>query len=132
MWDFEFHLKNHYCKKTKLDSGIENWQEDLDVWYGMPTTKQHWSKENREVSKIQTTCLRNERATSRSRDIYGSCRSQSIGWWYKSAKGRFEEDFHNNQLLDKVVAMMQKTVLVDSESIIQRVMSGLIQREGNE
>ena len=40
--------------------------------------------------------------------------------------------FHNNELLDKVVAMMQKTVLMDSESIIHRVMSGLIQGEEDE
>ena len=40
--------------------------------------------------------------------------------------------FHNNELLDEVVAVMQKTVLMDSESIIRRVMSGLIQGEENE
>ena len=40
--------------------------------------------------------------------------------------------FDNNELLDEVVAMMQKTVLMDSESINQRVMSGLVQGEDNE
>ena len=40
--------------------------------------------------------------------------------------------FDNNELLDEVVAMMQKTVLMDSECIIRRVMSGLIQGEDNE
>ena len=38
----------------------------------------------------------------------------------------------NNELLDEVVAVMQKTVLSDSESIVQRAMSGLIQGEDNE
>ena len=37
--------------------------------------------------------VKNQRATSRLQDIRGSCRSRSIGPWYKSAKGRFEEDF---------------------------------------
>ena len=40
--------------------------------------------------------------------------------------------FDNKELLDVVVAMMQKTVLMDSESIVRRVMFGLIQGEDNE
>ena len=38
----------------------------------------------------------------------------------------------DNDLLDEGFAVMQKTVLMDSESIVQRVMSGLIQGEDNE
>ena len=38
----------------------------------------------------------------------------------------------NNELLEEVVAVMQKTVLLDSKSIVQRAMSGLIQGEDNE
>ena len=34
--------------------------------------------------------------------------------------------FSNNELLEEEVAVMQKTVLMDSESIVRRVMSGLI------
>ena len=34
--------------------------------------------------------------------------------------------FNNNELLEEEVAVMQKTVLMDSESIARRVMSGLI------
>ena len=39
--------------------------------------------------------------------------------------------FDNEELLEEVVAVMQRTVLIDSESIIQRVMSALIQGEDN-
>ena len=39
--------------------------------------------------------------------------------------------FDNNELLQEVVAVMQKTALIDSESIVWRVMSGLIQGEDN-
>ena len=38
----------------------------------------------------------------------------------------------DNDLLDEGFAVMQKTVLMDSERIVQRVMSGLIQGEDNE
>ena len=81
---------------------------------------------------IQTICVQNERTTSRSRDIHVSCCIWSVGRWYISAKGRSEEIFDNNELLDKVVAMMQPIVLMDSESIIQKAMSGLIQGEDSE
>ena len=98
----------------------------------MPTTKQHWGKENTEVDKIQTTCIRKERATSRLRGIRGSCRSTSIECWLKVLKVNLKKIFDNNELLGEVVLMLQKTGLIDSESIIQRVESGLIQGEDNE
>ena len=84
----------------------------------------------RKVDEIQTTCVQNERATSRLRDMRGSCRSRSIGRWYKSID--LKKSFDNSELLEEVVAVMQKTVLMDSESIVQRVMSGLIQGKDNE
>ena len=55
----------------------------------------------------------------------------SLGDGIKALKVDLEEIFNNNDLLDEAVAMMQKTVLMDSESIVQRVMSGLIQGEDN-
>ena len=50
----------------------------------------------------------------------------------KALKVNLKKIFDNNELLDEVVAMMQKTVLMVSESIVRRVMSGLIQGEDNE
>ena len=50
----------------------------------------------------------------------------------KSAEGQLKKIFDNNELLGEVVLMLQKTGLIDSESIIQRVASGLIQGEDNE
>ena len=44
----------------------------------------------------------------------------------------FQKIFENNELLDEIIAMMQRTVLMDSESIIQRIISGLTQGEDNE
>ena len=38
--------------------------------------------------------------------------------------------FNDQELVDKIAGEMQRTVLMDSESIIRRVISGLIQ--GNE
>ena len=56
----------------------------------------------------------------------------ALGGSIKTLRKDLKKVFHNNELLDEVIAMMQKTVLMDSESIILRVMSGLIQGEEDE
>ena len=56
----------------------------------------------------------------------------ALGGGIKVLKVDLKKIFDNNELLDKVLLMMQKTVLIDSESIVQRVMSGLMQGEDNE
>ena len=50
----------------------------------------------------------------------------------KALKVDLKKIFNNNELLEEVVAVMQKIVLMDSESIVRRAMSGLIQEEDNE
>ena len=49
----------------------------------------------------------------------------------KALRFDLKKIFENNELLDEIIAieMMQRTVLMDSESIIQRVTSDLIQGE---
>ena len=54
----------------------------------------------------------------------------ALGGGIKALKVDLKKIF-NNELLEEVVAVMQKTVLMNTESIIQRAMSGLIQREDN-
>ena len=56
----------------------------------------------------------------------------ALGDRIKVLKVSLKKIFNNNKLLEKVVAVMQKTVVMDSESIAQRVMSGLIQGENTE
>ena len=55
-----------------------------------------------------------------------------LGGGIKTLRKDLKKVFHNNELLDEVVVTMQKTMLIDSESIIRRVMSGLIQGEEDE
>ena len=56
----------------------------------------------------------------------------ALGSGIKALKVDLKIIFGNNEPLDEVMAMMQKTVLMDSESIVRRVMSRLIQGEDNE
>ena len=52
----------------------------------------------------------------------------ALGGGIKPLRFDLTKIFENNELLDEI-AIMQKTVLMDRESIIQRVVSGLIQGE---
>ena len=45
----------------------------------------------------------------------------------KTLRFELKKIFENNELLYKIIVIMQRTVLMDSENIIQRVISGLIQ-----
>ena len=56
----------------------------------------------------------------------------ALGGGIKVLRFDLKKIFENNELLQKIIAMIQKTILMDSESIIQRVISGLIQGEGIE
>ena len=55
----------------------------------------------------------------------------ALGRGTKVLKVDFKKIFNNNELLDEVVAVMQKTFPMDSESIVRRVMPDLIQGENN-
>ena len=57
---------------------------------------------------------------------------RALGGGIKVLKFDLKKIFDNNELLEEMVAVMQKTVLINNESIVQRVMSGLIQRQDNE
>ena len=57
---------------------------------------------------------------------------EALGGGIKALKVDLKNVFDNNELLDEVAAMTQKAVLMDSESIVQRVMSALIQGKDNE
>ena len=56
----------------------------------------------------------------------------ALGGGIKALRFDLKKIFENNELLDEIIAMMQRAVLMDSESIIRRVISGLTQGEDDE
>ena len=88
----------------------------------MPATKQHWGKENRETRERRPVY-----------EIYVvPVAVGALGGGIKALKVDLKKIFNNNELFEEVVAVIQKSILImDSESIVQRVMSGLIQGEDN-
>ena len=51
----------------------------------------------------------------------------ALGDGMKMLKTELKTVFNDQELVDKIAGEMQRTVLMDSESIIRRVISGLIQ-----
>ena len=83
----------------------------------MLTTKQHWGKENREVDEIQNRQLAFETRQHPGYEIYVvPVIVGALGSGIKALKVNLK--IFNNELLEEVVAVMQKTVLMDSESIV--------------
>ena len=53
--------------------------------------------------------------------------TSALGGGMKMMKTELKTVFNDQELVDKIAGEMQRTVLMDSQSIIRRVISGLIQ-----
>ena len=51
----------------------------------------------------------------------------SLGGGMKMLKTELKTVFNDQELVDRIAGEMKRTVLMDSESIVRRVISGLIQ-----
>ena len=98
----------------------------------MPTTKQYWAKRTEKFTKYRQLAFET-RERHPGYEIYMiPVIVGALGGGIKVLKFDLKKIFDNNELLEEMVAVMQKTVLINNESIVQRVMSGLIQRQDNE
>ena len=125
-------MKNHYCKKTRLHFGIKTDKKILICDMACPQQNNIGAKRTEKLTKYRFFAFeRRERRPDY--EIYVvPVVAGALGGDIKLLKVDLKKIFDNNELLDKVVAMMQNTVLTDSEVIVRRVMSGLIQGEDNE
>ena len=110
-------------------------KEDKKIWICDMTCPQQNNIETKRIEKMtkyrQLAFETRERRPSY--DVYVlPVVIGELGGGIKTLGKDLKKVFHNNELLDEVVATMQKTALMDSESIIRRVMSGLIQGEEDE
>ena len=119
-------IKNHYCKKTRLDFGIENRQEDLDLLHSMPTTKQHGASRTERLTKYMQLPFETRERRPGCEIYMVPVVVRTFGGGIKVLKVNLKKKFDKNELLDKVAVMMQKTVLMDCKSMARRVMSDLI------
>ena len=92
----------------------------------MPTTKQHWSKRTEKLTKYRQLAFETREQRPGYKIYVVPVVVGALGGDIKALKVNLKKIFGNNELLEEVVAVMQKTVLMDSESIVQRVIPGLI------
>ena len=92
----------------------------------MPTTKQHWSKRTEKLTKYRQLAFETREQRPGYTTYVVPVVVGALGGDIKALKVNLKKIFGNNELLEEVVAVMQKTVLMDSESIVQRVIPGLI------
>ena len=133
MWDFEFHLrKTTTARRPDL---ILELKEDKKIWICDMVCPQQNNIEIKRIEKM--TKYRQLAFETRERwpsyDVYVlPVVIGALGGCIKTLRKDLKKVSHNNELLDEVVTTMQKMVLMDSESIICRVISGLIQGEEDE
>ena len=133
VWDFEFHLQKTTTAR-RLDL-IWELKTDKKIWIcdiACPQQNKIGVKRTEKLTKYKQFAFET-RGRRPDYEIYVvSVVVGALGGGIKALNVDLKKIFDNNELLDEVVAMMQKAVLMDSESIVRRIMSGLIQGEDNE
>ena len=129
VWDFEFQVrKTIIARRPDL---ILELKTDKNIWVcdmACPQQNNIGAKRTEKLTKCRQLAFK----TRDRRPVYKiyvvvSVIVRALGGGIKMPKVNLKKIFINNELLDKVVAVMQSTVLMDSENIIRRVISGLIQ-----
>ena len=128
--DFEFQLRKTTARRPDL---ILELKENKKIWISDMACPPQNNIETKRIEKMtKYRQLAFETRDQRpSYDVYVlPVVIGALGGGIKTLRKDLKKVFHNNELLDEVVGTMQKTLLMDSESIIRRVMSGLIQGRG--
>ena len=133
VWDFEFHLRKTTTAR-RLDLILEL-KTDKKIWIcdiECPQQNNIGAKRTKKLTKHRQLAFETRERRPGYEIYVVPVIVVVLGGGIKALKVDLKKIFSNNELLEEVVAVMQKTVLIDSESILRRVMSGLIQGEDNE
>ena len=130
VWDFEFHLqKTLTARRPDL---ILELKIDKKIWIcDMACLQQNniGAKRTEKTTKYRQIAFETRKRRPGYKVYIAPVVVGALGGGIKALRFDLKKRFENNELLDEIIAMMQRTVLMDSESIIQRVISRLIQGE---
>ena len=128
VWDFEFHLRKTTTSR-RPDLVLELKREKKILICDMACPQQHniGPKRTERMTKYRQLAFETRERRPSYKIYVVPVVVGALGGGIKELKVDLRKIFANTELIDKVAAMMQKTVLMDSESIIRRVISGLIQ-----
>ena len=133
VWDFEFHLRKTTTATSpdvilELKTGKKIYICDMTC----PQQNNIGAKRTEKLTKYRQLAFETRERRPGYKIYVVPVVVGTLGGGIKALKVDLKKIFNNNELLDEVVAVMQKTVLMDSESIDGRVMSSLIKGENNE
>ena len=127
VWDFEFHLrKTTTARRPDL---ILELKTDKKIWIcdmACPQQNNIGAKRTEKLTKYRQLAFETREQRPGYKIYVVPVVVSALGGDIKALKVNLKKIFDNNKLLEEVVAVMQKTVLMDSESIVQRVIPGLI------
>ena len=130
VWDFEFHLrKTTTAGRPDLILELEI---DKKIWIcnlACPQQENIGAKRAEKTTKYRQTAFETREQRPGYEVYVVPVVVGALGGGIKALRFDLKKRFENNELLDEIIAMMQRTVLMDSESIIRRVIYGLIQGE---
>ena len=130
VWDFEFHLRKTTTATRpdmilELKTGKKIYICDMTC----PQQNNIGAKRTEKLTKYRQLAFETRERRPGYKIYVVPVVVGAFGGGIKVLKVDLKKIFDNNKQLDEVVAVMQKTVLMDSESIFRRVMSGFIQGE---
>ena len=133
VWDFEFHLrKSTTARRPDLILELKSYKKIWICNVAWPQQNNIGAKKAEKTTKYRQIAFETrERRPGYKLHIVPVVVGALVGG-IKTLRFELKKIFENNELLYKIIVIMQRAVLMDSESIIQRVISGLIQGEGIE
>ena len=129
VWDFEFHLRKTTTER-RPDLVLEDKEEKMIFICDMacPQTPNVQTKREEKLTKYRQLAYEMRERRPGFKVYVVPVVIGALGGGIKALKADLKKLFNDNEL-DETVALMQRTVLMDSESLIRRVISGLIQPE---
>ena len=125
--DFEFHLqKTTTARRSDL---ILELKIEKKIWIcdmACPQQNNIGAKRAEKMTKCRQVAFETRERRPGYKVYVVPVVVRAFGGGIKALRFDLKKIFENNELLDEIIAMMQRTVLMDSESIIRRVISGLI------
>ena len=129
VWDFEFHLRKTTTAR-RPDLVLEDKEKKMIFICDMacPQTPNVQTKREEKLTKYRQLAYEMRERRPGYKVYVIPVVIGALGGGIKALKVDLKKLFNDNEL-DETVALMQRTVLMDSESLIRRVISGLIQPE---
>ena len=128
VWDFEFHLsKTTTSRRPDLILEMKEDRKILICDMACPQQQNMDTKRKEKLTKYRQLAFETrERRPGYVTEVVPVIIG-ALGGGMKMLKTELKTVFYDQELVDKIEGEMQRTLLMYSESIIQRVISGLIQ-----